>query len=359
MESITLNLEELRLGSVIAEDIMANTHFPIAYKKTPVSREMLMVFRAFNIMKIPVIKESLESNLEKTATKPIDNKTLETISFERKLKEAVLKFKVEFQKWEAGSKVEIVKARDIIIPLIEDMLNDRTKIFTLNDLADSKDYTYHHPVSVALVAAVIANKMNYNHGDVLQITTAALLADCGMAKISKRIRMKPSKLTEFEYKEILSHPTHSLKMVKDIQLLKSEMKLGIVQHHEKLDGSGYPSGVKGDAISQIAHIIAVADVFHAMTSERLYKEKESVFKAVEIIREAGFGKYRIDVIQALLSSVADLPLGTIVELSNSLIGTIVYTNTNIITRPIVKIEHNGELIDLSKKKNVYIHRVHV
>lgn len=137
------------------------------------------------------------------------------------------------------------------------------------------------------------------------------------------------------------------------------MKLAIFQHHEKLDGSGYPNRVKGDSITQVAHIIAIADVFHAMTSERLYKPKESVFKVVEVIRESAFGKYRIDVVQALLASVADLPLGTVVELSNGLIGTIVYTNNNLITRPTVKIEHSGEIIDLSLKRNIFIHRVHI
>lgn len=359
MESILVDLEELKLGSIISEDIMGNTIYPIAYEKTRVNRDMLLVFRAFNIDKIPVEKESIQADSENSKSAVRVEQKEKKANFEKQLKLSVQKFKIEFSNWESGSKVDIVKVRNIILPLIEEMINDRTKIFTLNDYADSKEYIYQHSVSMALIAAVIANKMNYNKGDILQLATAALLADCGMAKINKRIRMKPSALTEFEYKEVMSHPAHSLKMIKDIKLLKAEMKLAIVQHHERLDGSGYPAGTKGELITKAAHIIAVADIFHAMTSERLYKPKESVFKVVEVIRESAFGKYRIDVIQALLACVADLPLGTVVELSNSLIGTIVYTNANIVTRPIVKIEHNGELIDLSKKRNVFIHRVHI
>lgn len=357
MDTVKINLDEIKLGSVLAEDILANTQYPIAYKDTRVDRDMLMVFQAFNISMIPISKQSIESKKEVVYTKEIF-KTDEQ-NFEEKLKTSVQKFKSEFSNWEAGSKVDIGKARDIVMPLIDEMITDRTKIFTLNDYADSREYIYHHAVAVALVAAVIANKMKYNKGDVLQIATAALLADCGMAKISKRIRMKPGALNEFEFKEIMNHPIHSLKMVKDIPILKQEMKLAIFQHHEKLDGSGYPNRVKGDSITQISHIIAIADVFHAMTSERLYKPKESVFKVVEVIRESAFGKYRIDVVQALLASVADLPLGTVVELSNGLIGTIVYTNNNLITRPTVKIEHSGEIIDLSLKRNMFIHRVHI
>lgn len=359
LETIMVDLEELKLGSVISEDIMGNTIYPIAYKQSKVNREMLMAFRAFEVHKIPIKKDSLEVVNDNLEVEKILNKKESREDFDTKLKNSVQKFKAEFLNWESGSKVDIVKARDIILPLIDEMINDRTKIFTLNDYADSKEYIYHHSVAVALVAAVIANKLNYNKGDVLQLATAALLADCGMAKVNKRIRLKPSALTELEYKEVMSHPTHSLKMVKDLQLLKSEMKLAIVQHHERLDGTGYPAGTKGESITQAAHIIAVADIFHAMTSERLYKPKESIFKVIEVIRESAFGKYRIDVIQALLKCVADLPLGTVVELSNALIATIVYTNSNIVTRPIVRIEHNGELVDLSKKCNVFIHKIHI
>lgn len=355
-----VDVENLKLGSVISEDILANTQYPIAYGETKVSREMLLVFKAFNIQQIPVLKDSvLVNNTEKIAQPEKVVEAKDKLGFEQKLLISVEKFKMEFLNWESGSKVDIIKAREMILPLIDEILEDRTKIFMLNDYTSSKEYIYYHSISVALISAVIANKMNYNKGDVIQIAIAALLADCGMAKISKRIRFKPSVLTEFEFKEVMKHPSYSLKMVKDIKLLKSEMKLAIYQHHERLDGSGYPMGTKGDSISQVAHIIAVADIFHAMTSERLYKPKQSVFKVLEIIRESAFGKYKIEVIQALLASVAELPLGTVVELSNSLIATIVFVNKNVITRPVIKVEQTGEIIDLNQKRNLFIHKIYV
>lgn len=356
MENKIVGLENLKLGSILAEDILANTVYPIAYVNTKVDREMLFALKAFNIHKVSIKKGSLEDDLKKEeVNKPIAKKKE---SFEILLTENIMKFKVEFTNWEAGAKVDIAKVRDIILPLVDEMLSDRTRIFSLNEYVESTEYIYTHSIAVALITAVIANKLNYNKGDVLQLATAALLADCGMSKISKKIRMKTSALTESEYKEIMTHPTQSLKMVKDIQLLKPEMKIAIFQHHEKLDGSGYPSGTEGEKISQAAHIIAIADIFHAMTSDRLYKTKESVFKVVELIREEAFEKYRLDVTQALLSSVGDISIGTIVELSNSLVGKIVYINKNSITRPVVKLEHNGELIDLNKKRDLHIHRVY-
>ena len=90
-------------------------------------------------------------------------------------------------------------------------------------------------------------------------------------------------------------------MIQDSPLLKSELKLAIFQHHERLDGSGYPKGEKLDNISVYSQIIAVADVYHAMTSERIYRAKSSPFKVLEMIREEEFGKYNIEVVHALIS----------------------------------------------------------
>ncbi|GEK35065.1 HD-GYP domain-containing protein [Kurthia sibirica] len=360
METLNINLLDLKIGSILAEDIFSNTQFPIAYKEMRVSREVLLVLKAFNINKVLIVKPALDNSMDKTSESlEVNEKKEDSLSFEKRFITSVQKFKVEFLNWESGSKVDLIKVRDVIMPLITEMITDRTKIFMLNDYADSKEYIYYHSVSVALIAAVIADKMGYNRGDVIQVATAAILADSGMAKISKRIRFKPGALTENEFKEVRDHPNYSLKMVKDLQLLKSEMKLAIIQHHERLDGSGYPNSTKGEQISKIAHIIAIADMFHAMTSERLYKKKESVFKAVEIIRESSFGKLYIEVVQALLACVEGLPLGTVVELSNSLIATIVFTNKNMVTRPVVKVEHSDELIDLNQKRNVYIHRIYM
>lgn len=360
MTTIMVDVENLKLGSIISEDVMANTQYPIAYSESKVSREMLLVFQAFNLKQIPILKDSVLSDPKEKIIQAIQRVEEERKEdFDKQFILSVEQFKMEFLNWEAGAKVDIVKIREMILPLIDEVISDRSKMFRLNNYTSSKEYIYYHSIAVALIAAVIANKMNYNKGDVTQIAIAAVLADCGMAKVNKRIRFKPTVLTEFEFKEVMDHPMQSLKMVKDIQLLKSEMKLAIFQHHERLDGSGYPKGSKGDSISQIAHIIAVADIFHAMTSERLYKPKQSIFKVLELIRESAFGKYKIEVIQALLASATDLPLGTVVELSNSLMATIVFVNKNVITRPVVKVEQTGEIIDLNQKRNLFIHKVYI
>ena len=178
-----------------------------------------------------------------------------------------------------------------------------------------------------------------------------------MAKVNTKIRNKKSLLTEDEYSEIKKHTIHSFQMIKDSSLLKPEMKLAIFQHHERLDGSGYPKGEKMEKISIFSQIIAVADVFHAMTSERIYRAKSSIFKVLEMIKEEEFGKYNIEVVNALISLVGVLPISTRVLLSNGEVGEVVFLHRDSPMRPMIRILESNQIIDLSANRSFNIERI--
>ncbi|MFJ5766871.1 HD-GYP domain-containing protein [Lysinibacillus sp. NPDC093210] len=358
METVHVPISELRLGKVISEDIFANTQYPIIFKDTVVSHEHLQVFSAFNISRAPVYKDNVKDVLvetEKEIDFVIQPEAIPT--FKRVYDNSVEQFKREFKNWEAGAKVDITKARTIILPLLDMVLEDRTIIFNLNEYSNPKDYLYHHCVGTALISSVIAQKLGYDKGLTIQIAIGGLLADCGMAKIHPRIRDKKSTLTEQEFSEIYKHPIYSYNMIKDLTILKDTIKEAIFQHHERLNGSGYPKGEKIANISIFAQIIAVADVFHAMTCERIYRSKQSSFKVIEMINESEFGKFDIKVVRALIDLVADLPIGTIIELSNLERGEVMFVNKYAPTRPIIKLSITGEIFDLGKNRTFYISRI--
>ncbi|MEK5230189.1 HD-GYP domain-containing protein [Lysinibacillus sp. FSL K6-0232] len=357
MESIHVPISELGIGQVISEDIFANTQYPIIFKDTMISHVHLQVFNAFNISNVPVYKDQSETRSEKQENNVAVTIIEEIPTFRKAYNQSIEQFKKEFKNWEAGAKVDIAKARAIILPLVEMVLDDRTIIFDLNEYSNPKDYLYHHCVATGLIAAVIAQKLSYDRGTTIQVAIGGLLADCGMAKVHPRIRDKKSSLTEQEFNEIYKHPIYSHNMVKDLTILKETMKEAIFQHHERLNGSGYPKGEKIANISIFAQIIAVADVFHAMTCERVYRAKQSSFKVIEMINESEFGKFDIKVVRALIDIFADLPIGTIVELSNLERAEVMYVNKFAPTRPLIKLVHSGEIFDLSKNRTFYISRI--
>lgn len=360
MEASYVNVSELRLGKVIAEDIFANTQYPIILKNTKLTHEHLVVFKAFNIASVLVVKDEL--NKEEVVAGSVDENVVhiqipQVTQFEKQYEDAIHYVKKEFSNWQAGARIDLTKIRGYMIPLIESVLENRAYIFDLNSYSNAKDYIYHHCIATGLIAGIITQKLGYERGISMQMAMAGMLADCGMAKIPVRIREKKATLTESEFLEIRKHPIYSYQMVKDLPALKTDMKIAIFQHHERLDGSGYPKGNRNDGVTLFSQIIAVADVFHAMTSERLYRTKQSTFKVIDMIKESEFGKFDIKVVQALIDIVADLPIGTHVELSNLEQGEVMFINPYAPTRPLVKLFSSGEIIDLSTIRHHYITRV--
>lgn len=361
LEATYVNIDESYLGKIVAQDIFANTQHPIVAKDTIITPELLHVLKVFHISKVLVYKDG-DLDKEKSAKKKVSIKEVETIefvedTFETHYQGAVAQFKKEFVSWQSSSKMDIVKIRGIILPLVEEIIKDRTILFGLNNFSKLNDYIYHHCVATGLICAVLAHKLGYDKGAILQIAIAGALADCGMSKVPLRIREKKGALNHLEYKEIQKHPIYSYQMVKDFPALKDIMKQAIIEHHERLDGSGYPRGMKLEQISRFSQIIAVADTFHAMTCERIYRTKESPFKVVEMIMENEFGKFDIQVVQSLISIVVDLPIGMKVELSNMERGEILFINKFSPTRPLIKSLKTGEIIDLSINRDIYIIRI--
>ncbi|MDM5331733.1 HD-GYP domain-containing protein [Ureibacillus composti] len=356
MEATYIKVSDLQLGEVVAEDVYANTQHPILFKDTEITNEHLQIFNAFNISKVIVYMEDGEKNQQKRQSSTGD--TIEQVlSFEMMYKNAVNQFEREFLSWEAGAIIDIAKVRIIILPLVDEVLKDRTKVYQLNNYSVPKKYLYHHCIATGIISSILASKLGFDRGYILQVAIAGVLADCGMSKIAKRIRDKKESLSEVEFKEIRRHPLYSFNMVKDLTALKKQMKVAIYQHHERLDGSGYMEGKRLGNISFFSQIIAVADTFHAMTSERIYRAKESPFKVVEMIKESEFGKFDIKVVSALISTIAHIPIGTTVELSNLEKGEVMFNNTYSPTRPLVKLLSTSEIIDLASHRNLYISRI--
>lgn len=357
MEATYVNVADLKFGKVVAEDIFANTKYPIVTKNTKVTPEHIDVFRAFQIGRVLVFADQIIEEGDVEFEYVVDVPVAPTTSFEKHYNHAINFLKKEFLNWGAGAKVDITKVRGAIIPLIEQVLENRSFLFDLNSYSNPNDYIYHHCIATGLIAGALSQKLGYDRGVCIQMSLAGVLADCGMAKIPTKIRDKKTTLTEVEFLEIRKHPIYSYQMVKDLPALKTNMKQSIFQHHERLDGSGYPRGIKSEEISIYSQIIAVADVFHAMTSERLYRSKQSPFKVIDMIKESEFGKFDIKVVQALIDTVADLPIGTRVKLSNYEQAEVMFINRYAPTRPIVKLIITGEIIDLSSYRNFHILRV--
>ena len=168
---------------------------------------------------------------------------------------------------------------------------------------DMKDkYTNGHSTRVAEYTAMLAEELGYNEEEVEKFYNIALLHDIGKIGIPPEVLNKPGKLTDQEFNIIKSHSAQGYKVLKDISIMP-ELAIGAGAHHERPDGKGYPKGLKGDEIPRVAQIIAVADTFDAMYSDRPYRKRMNFDKAVSIIKEVSGTQLFPDVVDAFVRLV--------------------------------------------------------
>jgi HD-GYP domain-containing protein (c-di-GMP phosphodiesterase class II) len=170
--------------------------------------------------------------------------------------------------------------------------------------------------------------------------------------ISLDIINKPGPLDDKEFKEIKKHPVYGYQIVNEIKLEDQDIPQAVLQHHEHQDGNGYPLGIRGDRINSFARIIAVADVFDALTSDRAYRPRMPLLQAVDIIIKSSCGQLDPLASRRLLSYVLDITTGEKVILSTGEEATVILKNEVDPARPLVRIGDN--FLDLKTNRDVFI-----
>lgn len=360
-----VKVRDIRPGNTIVEDIYINTRFPIVRKNTVVATAHIEVLRAFDVKEVKIEQDMIkrveiiadENSQVIDAEELIAELELEKTNVEEEYNKAVREYKREFAGWRTGIKLNIVRVRSIVLPILEIFSKKKEMLTLLDDYSNSKDYLYHHSIAVGILASAISKEMGFPVGQTLQLGIAGVLADCGMAKVDASIVEKAVFLTKQEFNEVKKHPIHSYQMIQDTSLIRQEMKLAILQHHERLDGSGYPRGDKLEKITVFSQVLAVADVYHAMTSERVYRSKESPFKVIEMLLEEEFGKFDIKVVQALSNLVGRLSIGTQVKLTDGKTGVVLFVHRDAPLRPTIKIDEDASVLDLVINRDLAVERI--
>lgn len=221
----------------------------------------------------------------------------------------------------------------------------------LHSMRELDDATYVHCMNVGLICNVFARWLRFNEEEVRTATICGLLHDIGKIKMPEKILKKPGKLTEWEFSVIKTHPREGYKMMEAFPL-NEHVKNAALMHHERCDGSGYPLGLTARQIDPYAKLVAIADVYDAMTCSRVYRGPLCPFKVIETFENEGFQKYDSQFILTFLENIVDTYLLHRVRLTNGEIGEIVYINTHKLSKPTVKV--GSRYINLSDEPHLYI-----
>lgn len=239
---------------------------------------------------------------------------------------------------------------DALLSAVSDLFRSRSTIAELFDMLFNMraltDSVYAHCLNVSLISRMIGRWLKFERHDLDVLTLAGLLHDIGKLIIPEEILNKPGALSEAEFSQIKQHPKLGYDILKRQETLDSRIKKAALMHHERCDGSGYPTGITEDFIDNFAMIVAIADVYDAMTAARTYRSPMCPFEVISSFEKDGFQKYHTRYIVTFLRQIATTYQSNRVILSDGRGCNIVMINPNALSRPIVQFDDNS-CLDLS------------
>jgi len=351
---------DLMPGMRIAEDVYSYNNQMILPKNTTLTDKMITRLEFYSVLAIKISVDSLGYDVMAD-----EEEFEETTSYSKK----VLSSK-QFQEFEANylHKTEFFQTMinqiiDKKIPLdtdsmykevtslISDNMSSVTVFDMLHNMRQYDDFTYMHSINVALICNIFAKWLDFSSADIETATLCGLLHDIGKVLIPDKIIRKPARLSPAEYNIIKTHTLQGYNILIDYNI-NDNIKEAALMHHERCDGSGYPLGVNSDRLSAFVKIVAIADVYDAMTAARIYRGPLCPFKVIGIFETEGLQKYDSKYILTFLEHIATTYMNNRVRLSNGKEGDIVFMNRNSLSKPLIKC--GKTFIDLSKEPSIYI-----
>lgn len=353
MEAIRIRTDQAESGMTVATDIFTTNNQLIIPKGTVLDERMITRLRFYNIYGLVVYKDSSAPELIKEESY-IDmvRSTEEFKKFNRTYVDTISNVEDNFNNVITGDRPFNVDALlSETDRILREGRNGAHILEMLHGIRDYDDMTFVHSLNVSLICNIFAGWLKFSEEDTRALTLGGLLHDIGKMLVPREVITKDGKLSEEEFKIIKTHSVKGYQALKD-QPIDIRVKYAALMHHERSDGSGYPNGFTSDQIDDFAKIIAIADVYDAMTSNRRYRNAICPFDVVENFERDGFLKYDPKYLMVFMERIVESYLHNIVRLSDGREGEVIMINKLALSRPIVRV--GKEFVDLSK-----VHRLNI
>ncbi|MGG4264198.1 HD-GYP domain-containing protein [Peribacillus simplex] len=309
------------------------------------------------IPEIDLIMEELNKDIDGESALT-DYHVQPTVKIHERINEASIQIKNIFQviRNEGNIQIETVKVINAeVAPVIAEAAKHPDIYYLFEKMQAKNEFTYSHNIGVGIIATYLGMKLGLSKESLSVLTLAATLHDVGKTRIPESILEKPGKLTASEYEEMKRHTIYGYELLKTIPGIPPSIALTALQHHEREDGQGYPLGLKGNDIHLHSKIVAIADVFHAMSSNRVYHQAMPFFRVIEQMKSDMFGKFNPEILLEFISRLMTTLVGKEVMLTNERIGTIIMINPYDPLKVLMKTSEG--IIDLRVEKDWRIERI--
>lgn len=342
---------DLSSGDRLKVDVFNRYGVLVLQKDTYLSNDAIVKLMQHGIDYVDIEPQILENNFNSNS--PISDSI-------QKLKpvfdEAVEGFEDIFLSALANGTYDEAKVDGLLEPMINGLIGQKDVVSLLLLLGDNDNYTYNHSLQVGMLSYYIASWLGYPKEEAYLVGKAGYLIDIGKSKLPQEILTKPGKLTTEEFEIVKHHAQygHDIILNSTGDSISAQVAL---EHHERDDGSGYPKGLTDEQIHPYAKITAVADVYTAMTSNRVYQSKHEFLTVLRELNALSFGKLSPKPTQALINHLLPNFIGKKVLLTSGEIGSIIMTNQTDFFRPLVQTD--SRFVDLSKEREMSITEVYM
>ena len=222
----------------------------------------------------------------------------------------------------------------------------------ISTLETTSDHTFSHCTNVSLLCNLFGYWIGLDEQRLRDLTAAGMLHDIGKIQTPPNILNKQGKLTKEEYEVIKQHAADGYRILKEHDI-PEDIKMAVLLHHEKTDGTGYPFGIKGDKINKMAQMVAIVDIYDAMTTNRVYRNKICPFTVIKTFERKFYGELDTELLLAFLKNIAYTYIGTWVRLSDNRAAEVVFINQQSLSNPMVRFE-DGEILDLMTRQDISV-----
>ena len=303
---LRLSVKNLKAGMIVAQSIYNNHGGSYLVKGNPITPGYIDKLKQIGIPTVSVTSDDPNFKLMPP----------EDIVREETRINAIQHVYQSFKSVEHEGRLDAQAMERVSDNILFDLIQRKENLVQLTDIRLHDTYTFAHSVNVAILSAMLGLLCRYTKKDLSILTLGALLHDLGKIDIPAEILTKTTRLTDEEFATIKRHPDMGAKHIHDMEneLPHTSLLATIArEHHEHIDGHGYPQGLKGDQIHRFAKIVAIADVYDALTSERPYKRAYTPNVAFNIMKNVNRGQFDPELLDLFFNNVAIYPVGTILK----------------------------------------------
>ncbi|HWR37958.1 MAG TPA: HD-GYP domain-containing protein [Patescibacteria group bacterium] len=337
-----VDASELVPGMVVAAELMsADGMLKLLESGVRLTPSQIAKIREWGVARIAIVGEGYGNKARQSGVRRTESEF--AAIYENTVNDIIDAFR-DFDKTKNLPLLQVQELAEQRIPLLVETMG---AIEFLDKIRTHSEQTFRHSLDVAVIAGILGKWLERRGPELQNIILAGLLHDIGKLAVPVAILEKPGPLSPAEFAVIKRHSREGYHLVRQFGAVDDGVLRGILQHHERLDGSGYPDGLTGDDICFEAEVIAIADIYHAMTSDRAYRRKMTPFAAMEAIAGEMFKKLSPAVSITFIANMKDRLLGCGVRLTDGQTAKVIgFSNRDkYFTEPVVCTE-KGDLVDL-------------